>query len=120
MIQTTRRDNRSISDSVVYQSHHKPIGIGSIIVEFTRRVNDFKTVYLERKHKTYEDTTTVSFFGGEEKLQSRLRYSNVLHGSILLSPFFVPFYVLLLALLHIICGVVPFSLVVALVPTSLL
>ena len=91
-----------------------------MIVELTRRVNDLKTVYLERKHETYEDTTKVSFFGGEEKLQSRFRFSNVLLGSILLFPFFFPFYVSLLVLLHIIFDVVPFSLVVALVPTSLL
>ena len=42
--------------------------------------------------KTCVGSTTVSYFGGEEKLQSHLRYSDVLHGSILLSPFFFFFF----------------------------
>ena len=46
-----RRGYRGISDSVVYRLQYNPIGIDSIMVELTRRVNDFKTVYLERKHK---------------------------------------------------------------------
>ena len=81
----------------------------------TRRVNDFKTVNLARNTRV---VVTVVYSNGEEKLRSRLKYSDVLHGSILLSPFFVPSYVLLLVLSHIIFGVVPFSLVVALVSTS--
>ena len=85
------------------------------MVELTQRVNDFETVYLVRNTKV---VVTVVFFNGEKKLRSRLECSDVLHGSILLSPFFVPSYVLLLVLLHIIFGVVPFSLVVALVSTS--
>ena len=85
------------------------------MVELAQRVNDFETVYLARKTKV---VVTVVFFNGEKKLRSRFIYSDVLHGSILLSPFFVPSYVLLLVLSHIIFGVVPFSLVVALVPSS--
>ena len=61
----------------------------------------------------------VVFFNGEEKVSKSLfKYSDVLHGFILLSPFFVLSHVLLLVLSHIIFGVVPFSLVVTLVPTS--
>ena len=30
----------------------KPIGIDDIVVELTRRVNDFRTVYLERKRES--------------------------------------------------------------------
>ena len=74
-----------------------------------------KTVYLARNTKV---VVTVVFFNGEKKLRSYLKYLDVLHGSILLSPFFVPSYVLLLVLSHIIFGVVPSSLVVALVSTS--
>ena len=85
------------------------------MVELTQRVNDFEAVYLARNTKV---VVTVVFFNGEKKLRILLKYSDVLHGSILLSPFFVPSYVLLLVLSYIIFGVVPFSLVVALVSTS--
>ena len=68
-----------------------------------------------------ESATTVVFFNGEEKVSKLLiKYSDVLHGSVLLSPFFVLSYVLLLVLSHMIFGVAPFSLVVAIVPTSIL
>ena len=85
------------------------------MIELAQRVNDFETVYLARKTKV---VVRVVFFNGEKKLQSRLKYLDVVHGSVLLSPFFVPSYVLLLVLSHIIFGVVPFSFVVAFVSTS--
>ena len=48
--------------------------------------------FIQRENaKVWESATTVDNFNGEEKLRSRLKYSDVLHGSILLSPFFVPF-----------------------------
>ena len=100
---------------MAYRSQYRPIGIGNIVIELTRRVNDSETVYIARNTKV---VVTVVDFNGEKKLRSRLKYSDVLHGSILLSPFFVPSYVLLLGLSNIIFGVVPFSLVAALVSTS--
>ena len=59
-------------------------------IKLTRRVNDFETVYLERKHEKCASAITVDNFNGEKKLQSHSKYLDVLHGSILLSPFFVP------------------------------
>ena len=61
MIQTTRRDYRGISDNIVYRYQYKPIGMGSIAIELTRRVNDFKTVYLARNTKI---VVTIDNFGG--------------------------------------------------------
>ena len=117
-VQTTRRDYRGISDSVVYRSQNKPIGIDYIVVELTRRVNDFKTVYFERKRKSVESATTVVSFDGEEKVEKSLEVFGRSTRLYIVVPFLCPFYVLLLVLSHIIFGVGPFSLVVALVPTS--
>ena len=120
MIQTTRRDNRGITDSVVCQSQYKPIGIGSIIVELTQRVNDFKTVYLERKHETYEGTTMVdNFCGGEKIVKSREVFGRFTWLYIVV-PFLCPILCLTLVLSHIIFGEVTFSLVAALVSASIL
>ena len=66
MIHTTRRDNRGISDSVVYQSQYRLIGIGNIAIELTQRVNDFETVYLARNTKV---VVTVVFFNGEKSYE---------------------------------------------------
>ena len=55
----------------------------------------FETVYFETKREKCASATTVDNINGEKKLPSHLRYSDVLHGSILLSIFFVPAFVLL-------------------------
>ena len=105
---------------MVYQSQYKPIGIGSIIVELTRRVIDFKTVYLERKYETYEGTTTVDNFDGGEKIVKSLKVFGRSTWLYIVVPLLCPFLCLTLVLSLIIFGVVPFSLVAALVSTSIL
>ena len=55
------RDYGGISDSVVYRSQYRPIGIDGIAVELTQRVNDFKTVYLARNTKI---VVTINNFSG--------------------------------------------------------
>ena len=118
MIQTTRRDNRGISDSVVYQSQYKPISIGSIIVELTWRVNDFKTVYLERKCKNVCVLDNGELLRRRRKVAKSLEVFGRSTRLYIVVPFLCPFLCLTLALSHIYFGVVPFSLVVALVSTS--
>ena len=86
------RDYWGISDNVIYRSQYKLIGSCRVTIGLTQRVNDFETVNLARNTKI---VVTIDNFSGRRKLSSFLRYCDILHRSIFLSPFFVPSYVLL-------------------------
>ena len=107
---------------MVYQSQYKSIGIGSIIVELTRRVNDFKTVYLERKYENVcvHDNRDGEFLQRRRKVAKLLEVLGRSTQLYFVVPFLCPFLCLTLTLSHISFGVVPISLVVALVSTSTL
>ena len=47
------------------------MGIGSITVELTRRVNDFEMVYLERNTRRCGGVITVTNFNREENVVIR-------------------------------------------------
>ena len=68
--------------------------------------------------KTCVGTTTVSYFGGEEKVAKSLELFGRSTPLYIVVPFLCPFLCLTLALSLIRFGVVPFSLVVAFVSTS--
>ena len=51
----------------IKNKNKKPIGIDGIAVELTRRVNDFKMVYLARNTKKWESAMTVDNSDGEDE-----------------------------------------------------
>ena len=89
-----------------------------MVVELTRRVNDFKTVYLARNTKNVGKRDNSGQLQRGGKVAKYLKVFGRSTRLYIVVPFLCPFHVLLLVLSHIIFGVVSFSLVVALVPTS--
>ena len=106
-----------ISDSNIYRLQYKPIDIGKVTVGLTQRVNDFETVYLARN---VENSSTTDNFSGRKKVAKSLEVFERSTRLYIVIPFLCLLLCLTLVPSRIFFGVVPFSLVVALVSTSVL